>query len=576
MKKHAVLALLMFVGISSSSFAQIIGPLRQIQTDSYNNRGSAIFEDIITRDPTSGAGAILPRAVYPFLPSGDAIQNMIASNVSSAPDIGAVESVIVYLANTFQARTGGGSTSASGIWLWRIAVYMAFIGIMLSSWLIWQAVMQGKKSPGEAIIAVLTKVIVVVALMTYVVPNVPPMLIGICDRITSQIDGWFTGGSGAPGMDLLETTFNTKMGAGQSAAIAVGARLVGAIRDGMPDQRGERIVQRIQDDQDIKDATGGDYSDQWEQVALLYQDSGATSGGTADGNSIKDINSQIALNAVALATTVAERIKYHVDQEIGVGTASGVAAPGSKTAGDAEVKNQVGRALEGVDFSGLVYPGRILATYAYTAFIYLAISIWGMGFGALFWVALYALPEEWNMGGVLFAGIKGGIAVILGMTLVTIYIAAGVHWTDVEANAAVARNSGNWLGYLGSVLSKFTVMGMATGVADLAVTATSVAGSPGTLISKVFGEWAGMTPDQFIIGTLIMSAPAQAALIVKGGNGIAESAKTALNAQGASTGSIGAMMGNWGGSAGVNAAGGGDYKSVYSQRETSWMGASKK
>jgi hypothetical protein len=179
------------------------------------------------------------------------------------------------------------------------------------------------------------------------------------------------------------------------------------------------------------------------------------------------------------------------------------------------------------------------------------------------------------MGGVLFSGLKAGLGIILGMTLVTIYVAAGVHWTDAEATAAIARNSGNWLGYIANIASLFTLPGLASGAVDLAVTATSAASSPGTLISKVFGEYMGMTPDQFIIGTLILSAPAQAALIVKGGNGIAESAKTALNAQGASTGGLMAMAGNWGGSAGVNSSGGGDYKAVYNQRDTSFMGPSR-
>jgi len=572
MKKITILLFTLLLVSVSTNYAQ--GPRNQIQTDSYDNRGSKLFSGIISRDSKTGKGSILPKIVYPYLPSGDAIQNLTANNVSSAPDIGAAEATIVFLANAFQARAGSGGPSATGAWIWRLAVYMAFIGIMLSSWLIWQAVMQGKKGPGEAIMAMLTKVIVVVALMTFVVPNVPPMLIGICDRITSQIDNWFTGGSGAGGMQLVKTTFDTKMGQGQSAAIAVAARLTGAIRDGMPDQRGARIIQRIQNDSQIEKALNGDYSDQWDIVRGIYDDA-TDGGGATNGKSIKDINAQIALSAVGLATTVAERIKYHVDREIGIGTAAAAAAPGSKTAGDEEIKNQIGRALEGVDFSGLVYPGRILATYAYTAFIYLAISIWGMGFGALIWTALYALPEEWNMGGALFAGIKGGIAVILGMTLVTIYIAAGVHWTDAESTAAIARNSGNWLNYLGNLASLFTVPGIAVGAADLGATIASVATSPGALISKVFGEYMGMTPDQFIIGTLILSAPAQAAMIVKGGNGIAESAKTALNAQGASTASIGAMAGNWGGSAGVNSAGGGDYKAVYNQRDTSYMKPSK-
>jgi hypothetical protein len=552
-----------------------IGPRRQIQTDAYDNRGSDFFSGIYSRHAGTGAGAILPRVVYPYLPSGDAIQNLTANNVSSAPDIGAVEATIVFLANAFQARSGSGGPSASGIWIWRLAVYMCFFGILLSSYLIWQAVMQGKKSPGEGLITMLTKVIVVVALITFIVPNVPPMLIGICDRMTSQIDDWFTGGSGADGRQLVKTTFNLKMGQGQSAALAVAARLTGAIRDGMPDDRGARIIDRIQNDRAINDALGGNYSQQWRQVEMIYDRATGRSGAAVSGASIKDINAQIALSAVSLATTVAERIKFHVDREIGIGTAAGAAAPGSKTAGDEEIKNQIGRSLEGIDFSGLVYPGRILATYAYTAFIYLAISIWGMGFGALVWTALYSMPEEWNLGGVLFAGFKGGIAVVLGMALVTIYIAGGVHWSDAEATASVARNSGNWVRYLGAVASWFSIPGIAVGTYDLLSTATSVASSPGAFISKVFGEYMGMTPDQFIIGMLIVSAPAQAAMLVKGGNGIAESAKNALNAQGASTGSIGAMMGNWGGSAGVNASGGGDSKAIYNRRETSFMRPAK-
>jgi hypothetical protein len=556
MKKAVLIFSLLLVGLGSEGWSQ--GPRRQIQTDAYNNRGTEFFQSITTHN------AILPNIVYPYLPSGDALQNILASNVSSAPDIGAAEATIVFIAQTFQAKSGTGGSNVSGIWLWRIAVYMSFFGIMLSSWLIWQAVMQGKKGPGEAIVSVITKVVVVVALMTYVVPNVPPMLIGLTNRITDRIDDWFVGGNA----NMLRTIFDTKMGEAHSAGAALTANLVGAIRDSLPNERGQRIISRIQSDSQIKDALDGNNSKQWSDVQAIWKN------GTG-GNSIKEINSQISVFANAIPQTVVKRIQFHVDQEIGVGTGAAATAAGTTTAGDEEIKNQIGRALETVDVSSLVYPGRLLATYAYISFIYLAISIWGLGFGALIWTALYSLPEEWNLGGVLFAGVKGGIAVIIGVVLVTIYISAGVHYTDAEVNNTIARNTGNLWNFVSGVNSLFSLSGIATGAANLYETISGGLAAPGAFIGKMVGEWTGMTMDQFIIGMLILTAPAQAALLVKGGNGIAESAKNAMSAQGASSGSIGSMLGNWGGSSGVNAAGGGSVRGIMTQRNTSFMAPSK-
>lgn len=513
-----------------------------VKTDAWDNAGKEYFTPVTKNSENK----ILPDVIYPFLPSGSILANVLASEARKAPDVGAVEGTVIFLAQTFMGKSNGSQT---GLILWQIAMVTIIGGLLISSFLTFQAISQGKKGIGEGLIAFVTKLVLTIVLFTFVVPNVPSSLIGVSNVITAQIDNWFTDVN-APGggnrLDALEAVFLVKMYNSQSAAAATAATMATTARQTLNDARGEAIANSFKNDPKIKAALDSNFSAEWAQVRNKFNKVTATGSKKASGESIKEVNELIAKLAENQVNTVMNRMSEIIDQN--VGSPSSLLNPGST--GDAELKNQMLAAPQTIDYSKFSYPARLIQTYTYIAFVYLSLSIWGMGFGALIWVMMYSFPEEWNMGNLLVAGFKGAIGVILGIVLVTIYVTASVQYSKQEAEKGALGVAADIASFLG-------------GVAMWAPAALfGGGGSPpdvGNLVVRMFSSATGMTTDQFIMGMLILTAPAQAALIVKGGNGVAESAKNAMNNQGASSGSIGGMMGAWGGSSGVNQSGVGGY-----------------
>jgi hypothetical protein len=509
----------------------------EVTSDPWTNAGSQYFNSLTKHSP----GSVVPDVVYPFLPSGDILDNILASEARKAPDVGAVEGSIVFLAQTF-----AGKGTSTGVWLWNLGMITIIGGILLSGFLTFQAVSQGRKGIGEGIVGFLTKMVLCIVLFTFVVPNVPSSLIGLSNIITAEIDNWFVGtpgGGGGNRTDAIEAVFKARMYAAQAAAAATAATMAGTAKQTLKDARGDAVARRFASDPVIRAKVDSNMSAEWNEVRQQFNR--ITQGGSAgtSGESIKEVNELISEKANTLVTDVMARMTQIIGEEVGNPAASG--SPSST--GDQELINQMSAAPQTIDYSKFTYPTRLIQTYTYIAFVYLSLSIWGMGFGALVWVALYALPEEWNMGNLLVSGFKGGIAVILGIVLVTIYVCASVQYTKVEADKGILSTAGEIAAFLGQIVS-YNFQGMFMGGG----------GSPpnvGNFVVNMLSGVTGMTTDQFIMGMLILTAPAQAALIVKGGNGVAESAKNALNNQGASSGSISSMMGNWGGSSGVNQSG---------------------
>lgn len=510
-----------------------------VKTDPWNNSGSQYFSNLT--DAGGGQHELVPNIVFPFLPSGNILSNILASEARNAPDIGAVEGSILFLAQTFM---GKGSTA--GTWLWTLAMVTIIAGILLSGFLTFQAVSQGKKGIGEGIVSFTTKLVLSVVLFTFVVPNVPSSLIGMSNVITDQIDNWFTdrpAGGGGSRVDALEANFKIRMYAAQTAAAATAATMAATAKQALRDARGDAVANAVRSDSRIRAATDDNYSSEWTQVLNKFNQVTSNGNQNASGESIKEVNEMISKLANKQVDTVMERITSIIDQT--VGNPSSPLNQGST--GDEELKNQIAAAPQSIDYSKFTYPARLIQTYCYIAFIYLSLSIWGMGFGAIVWVALYALPEEWNMGNLLVSGFKAGVAVLLGIVLVSIYLAASVSYTKNETEKGALAIAGDLASFLGSWAS-FSVQNLLFGGGG------TPPQSAGAFAMNALSGITGMTPDQFIMGMLILTAPAQAALLVKGGNGVAESAKNALHAQGASSGSIGSMLGSWGGSSGVNAS----------------------
>lgn len=511
----------------------------QVEADPWTNKGSPFFSDITKNSKNQ----VVPNVVYPFLPSGSILDNVLASEARKAPDVGAVEGTVIFLAQTFV-----GKGSSTGEWLWKIAMVAIIAGILMSGFLTFQAVSQGRKGIGEGITGFLTKLILSIILFTFVVPNVPSSLLGLTNIITAQIANWFTdnpGGAGGSRLDALEAVFKSKMYASQAAAAATAATMAGTAKQTLRDARGDAVAARFNSDPVIRGVLDSNMSAEWSEVRAKFNS--VTAGGTAkaSGESVKEVNSLISKLANEQVTKVMERMTKIIDEEVGE---TGGGTPSST--GDEELKNQMAAAPQSIDYSKFTYPTRLIQTYTYIAFVYLTLSIWGMGFGALVWVTIYSFPEEWNMGNLLTSGFKAGIAVILGVVLVTIYVSASVQYTKVESEKGildVAREATSFLGQVASWSMGFGSLLFGSGGGS--------GPNVGNFVVNMLSGVTGMTTDQFIMGMLILTAPAQAALLVKGGNGIAESAKNAMSNQGASSGSIGSMMGNWGGSSGVNQSG---------------------
>jgi hypothetical protein len=547
MRRHFLIVTLVALGatllIPQSGFAQTPNNIR---TDAYNNQGSSYFSDIVKPN------AILPDIVYPYLPSGAYWNNLGAGDIQNAPAVGAVEAIITFLAKTFE-----GKASDTGLWMWRICMTLTYMGLLLTGFLTWQSVTTGKKPFNEGFVGYVTKVIVAVALLTYVVPNVPPMLIGISNIITSTLSNWFVGTANNQDTKTLRAMWGAKMGAGQAAAGAMISTMTNAANGALDKAQAEALIKAVMDDEEVKKVMDpAKWDPQWQEVLAKYNNLGQAAGIGTNPASMRELNTFMSGVAGRMPSIVHERITAHAESILG----------NSTNTGDSEVKKQIAMSTRGLDFTELGYPARAIQIYAYIAFSYLGIAIWGMGYGAMVWVMLYSMPEEWNMGGALFSGVKGGIGIILGVVLVAIYVSSGVNWTDVESakNAAEAKS----LVYDVLLPAAKILAGGASGlIADASTAIASVVADPGGMVMKLFSLWTGITPEQFIIGMLILTAPMQAAMIVKGANGIAEHANKAMHSNTASSQGVAGAFGMQGGSSGANVAGtGGDVRGIMLDR----------
>lgn len=481
-----------------------------ISTDAYSNKGTALMSPVAPMDDH----ALLPHIVKSYIPisSGfvnNAVSMIMGQNVfQNAPNIGVVERVLLFLATVFQAKDGG-----TGKVLWGASMAVTMCGLLLSGFLTFQAVSQGKKTPSEALVGITTKVVLTFILFAYLVPNIPPLLIGLSDQVTSGIDSWYNGQSGAAGnaagsansKDALCQIFYTKRAAARTAAWNDIFQTMGAISKALQqDPRGKQMLDKINAEVTNPGSPmggvldpSGDYAE-WQAL---------TSKGTTG-----DLNTAISDSANKIGATVIDGLQKIINTTID--------SASKNTSGDQAIKGALGQVAKNIDRSNYTYPGKIEAAAAYISFCYLAISIWGMGIAALIWMMIYALPEEWQMGAVLFNGLKAGIAVVMGICLITIYVSVCVNYTTDKAQAAAVQGK-SWYQkvYDNAVSVVNTVGGLASGPLNL---------------PNLVAPLAGLVGDQMIIAMLILSAPAQAMAMVKGANGLAEHANKAMNTGGAS------------------------------------------
>jgi len=536
----------------------------ETQTDPYNNAGTAYFAPLTSQYKDE----ILPNAIKPYIPTGSIASDWGAKDLRNAPDIGAVEAIIIFIAQAFSTKPNAGET---GKWIWKLPIYFTVFGLFLTGFLTFQSVAQGKKGPGEGLIAFLTKIVICIIFLNFICPNVPPMLIGLSNTITSGIDNWFTTtGNSSNDNTQIQSLYASKTAIGHAQAAAVLSSLEDAIliaTQATPD-KGKSIIDQIKSDALITKVTGANYQakEDLPKILDMYR---------SGNHSQADISGEISVIAHSYPRTVMERV-YDISHEVlGKDTQTKQA--------DQAILEAINAAPRNLDLTGTTYPPRILSTYAYISFAYLAISIWGMGIASLIWVMLFSLPDEWNLNGILLNGVKGGVSVILAIVLITIYLAAGMSWNDRQSSSIAKTATEGIVAKTASVLetiNSFSLVGGVTKAFQAGKTAYDLAtsGNPGQFVPQLFGQITGISLEMLMIGLLIFTAPAQAALMVKGGNGIAEHAKSAMSASGASSGGLGAMVGNWGGSSGANMSGNFSAQSIMNGRGTdrsAIMGPSK-
>jgi hypothetical protein len=531
----------------------------EVDPDPYSKPGSFVRKGLPVQQ-----GAILPDIVAAYTPTGNILANVSAKDVRDAPDVGALEAIIVFMAQAFMGKETAGET---GRMLWKMAMALTAGGLLISGFTTFKSVSQGKTGPGEAIVSYLLKATVCIGMLTWVCANIPPLLIGISNAVTKGIDDWAMR-KGGEGTKLIETMHATKMSAGITAAgvlVDIMAKTATDAAKANPElaKAVSAAITRALNDQDIKDATSktANWTNGLAEAKRRY----------AAGNSSREIGAAIEYAASLPMNNVYERFLSILDQEMSKATKS-------KTASE-PILEAVAKAPQGVDISGFTMPDRLVATYAYIAFAYLGLSIWGMGFASLIWAVLYSLPNEWNLNGVLFAGLKGGLAIILAICLVSIYVGTGLNWQTNKSEQLVddapSMVQANLQHYATTVwevakAGHSVITGQWAHKQAAAISASMLGGGGvGSVLGQAFGKFTGMTLEQFIIGMLILTAPAQAALMMKGANGIGEHAKTALHAQGAASQSIPGVLGMQAGSSGARLGDGGTIQSLMANR--SWM-----
>lgn len=518
---------------SGDAFSSSWSGLPPVITDPYQNSGTPIFKPLTDASNQD----ILPNVVAPFVPSGNVLENWMSKEIRNAPDIGAVEGMLIYMAQVFSGKSNSGET---GILLWKLSMSLVIAGLLWSGILIFMNVYNGKKRPGEGIIGLFTKVVIALSMITFVVPNIPSGLIGACNSVTRGIDNWFGYvGNAEENERLLETIYKTKMSAGMAAAIyikqSIQTALLGMIREGEDSLNKTiyNILKDIEEDPKIRKVTSKELLNGWEDIQKKYH----------SRFSSFEINSAISDAARVPPTVVFARSEWIAKKHLRDNTA--------KAANEA-ILAAILAAPKGLDLTPLVHPGRAIGIYAYLAFIYLTLSIWGLGFAALIWTVVYSLPEELGLDNPLFKGIKLFMGIVLTAILVSIYISASLHWTNASttkivetaekvednfANRTLARVDnvkdglskvfgefvGNFQGIIPSILSGETGIGSAIG--------------------RLAGLFTTITLEQFMIGLLILTAPAQAGGMLQGANAMAENINKAMNAKGASDASLSGLVG---------------------------------
>lgn len=493
----------------------------KIETDGRANKESQLK---IFKDQSDLA---LPHIIEVLVPSSAGINRAGQGAELNGPNAGAVLTIIYALMDASQAKGDAGKA------IWRLAIGLTVLGIALTGFLTFKKVTAGKMGPGEALSSWLGKTILSMLLISVVASHMPYMLVKICDDIT--------GGTNPPAqleqgqkdtVDAMIASVGAQFDAvlydNVVSAAGVIAKAAENPDSGITLKTKEEIIPAlwngvISTTQSMKDnsgqmnaAIGGRFSFSRLKQTLFDPNNGTY------GVSIEDINNAIVKSASEAYVKARQDIAKNARRILQL------PEDGSKPAANAKGEanwEALGKAMAPRPINGaaIARPSGVIKMAAYITLVYVAIGIWCLPLAILFWAALSAFPTDW-FSGLLFSGMKVVLGIILTVFLAATFISAGINQTIAKA----------------SQLER-----LGTGVMDLGKSIVGAGGNAGGNIMNFALWWSNTTMEEMAITVLILGSPLMAAGIMKGSNGIAETAKKAMLAGGA-YGGVQTLTGNFG------------------------------
>ncbi len=453
---------------------------------------------------TTPSGQILPKAFAQYATSGSFMSRLGSGAAGSPPSPSAVVTIIEALVSA----SSGSSTISLAIWSFAIA-FVGF-GCTLSGLITFKAISAGKEPPGLGAVKWIGKSMVAILMVNYVASAMPRTLISICDTFSSQAGDWIP--QGQVNKNAIQTIANR---------ISINYYLKWT---NWHREVAKRIAENYKLDPSKKttminalDTGIREGRTQFAQAKITAQ--------TLGGDSTADAESTNQRISDELKKGMGEAVKS-IDTQVNLGFDS-ISEKDTGIRGNILDKPTI-------DLAGLAYPVKIIRIAMYTAFVYIAISLWSLPIAVLMWASVFSLPTQWGMANILYSGIKVMLTILLTVILVMIY-SAGTLSGEQEKGKAFE------LSELWHPID----------------TATRWASGSDSMFGSFCSFFSGNSTDLLIASMLIFTAPAQAAGIIKGANGIAESAKSAMLSGGAAGGTKQIFGYGWGGASTSGSGGGG-------------------
>jgi hypothetical protein len=501
-----------------------------INTDPYAKVGP--LADAVPED-----NRLLPKIVEVYLPNGNFISRLGQSAaLKNVPNADAISRVVLAL---YEITTTQGN-GVTGKRVWTFSLMLIIFGITISGFTTFQRISKGEEPIGHGAMSWVFRSVIAMVVASLIAAKIPTALIVTTDYITDKLTTWITESEidAAPTNDTLAS--NAAINAFADAKFAAAAHITEQIRndvflafrhyiahdpnDTAAQQKADELIATMA--QQLNDKTKDYFS-----TETLNQVKNQL-------NALHDKNADAALISQALALAAQQSVNDYYDN------LKKIVAEQVKTTSDGNPNPATLASITGSttpDITAIAIPEGVVKNSAYVAFAMIGIAIWAMPLACLFWCIIFSLPKEWEMGGILFAGIKGILATIIAILLISVYITSSLTMYDAAAVKSIknaqAEAQKSWLDHLAGYVDGEYGFKKIGNVIDAVGSATSSGN-----IGSAFLSLSGTSVEGLILAMLIITAPAQAALIVKGANGIAEHAKNAMHAGGMSS-SLGQTFG---------------------------------